>query len=616
MVGTSSYVFIRESLLKYHIFPQWNSYIGTGIPLASDPLNNFLNPFISLIFISLPFILAVKTFLLLSVLFSGIASYLLLKYFRIEKIFALLSSIVYMCSGFLIARIDAGHFEWIAAYPLIPLFFYLVFKTIDKKNILYSGLLAIVLTLFFFSGNLYAVFYGFLSIIALILFLGIKFLATRKKIFATSILYLLFSCVMLPFFSFAKLLPVAEFSSEILRGFNPYLGSQNIPSVLFNLFLPAQDLFKFLSLDKYLISSYFWWESFAYIGPLFLLGILAFFYNRRKIKLDLNPVIFLLIVFLLYSFLGSLYSPFYWLVKYIPPLQAFRIPSRIFMFVIPLIIVVGNVGLASLWQKRYLLKLAILILLVLNLLSVYSVFKSFYYTRNFPPINKNFYSLLNFLKINDKSHYYIAENINFENQLPLYQSINNHQKIFDPNGGWGVKDNPAGKYVLAEVISNYVDNDVRPKYFIYPSNYSPPKIFNAKVIKEENGAKLYEGSRYTPYAYVTEKINQIPLVTEDDKNIKKITIGINKIEIIAYSPDNNHFLTLLEANFSNWGLSLDGIKKNILKNRFLVTKMEKGIHSYSYYYFSYEFILGLFISVASILSWLFIIGLRFFKQLK
>ena len=620
MVGISSYAYIKESLVKFQTFPQWNSFIGTGIPLVSDPLNNFLNPLVIIPFLLFPFIASVKIILFLCVLLSGISCYLLNRFFQVGKVLSILTSATYMCSGFLIARIAAGHFEWIITYPFVPLFFFALFKLLDKKNILWAGVISLILTLFTFSGNLYAVFYSLLIMFFVSVYLLISYVFDKKNRnkLKRQVIFLSFSVFLFPLFSFAKLLPVTELLSSFSRSFDPFLGSQNIFSLIFNFFIPSEEIYKYFGIDNYLQSPYFWWESFAYIGPFFLAGIIAYLVYIKRVKKDLLIVLYLVIVLILYSFLGNQLSPFYWLTKYIIPMQTFRIPSRIFLFIIPLFIILSNTGIAYMLKRRkkIYLEILIFILLSVNLFSVYNTFKFYYYTRNFPHINSNFFSLLDYLKNTEKNYNYIAENINFENQLPLYYSVHNQQKIFDPNGGWGLKDNPAGKYATAEVISTYKYNDVQPKYFLYPSKYSPPKVFETKIVKDINGTKLYENSKYTPYAYTSLDPNGIRLDINEDSNIKSLSINVNKISILAYSPDDVHFLILQENNFSDWKLKINKQEKNIVNNRFLVAKMEKGTHLYSYTFFSNKFIAGLFITIFSISLWLFIVLFGFKKKLK
>lgn len=614
MVGTSNYVYLKESIIKYHTFPQWNPFMGQGLPIVNDPLNNFLNPFIFLLFMILPFIIAVKTFIILCIFFSGIFFYILSRYFKIGSLFSLLASATYMSSGFLAARIIAGHFEWILAYSIIPLLYYALIRLFDKKNIFWSGTISMIITIFIFSGNLYVAYYSLL----VMLFCSIYFLIqssrkrNNKKESFKIIKYLISSVILIPFFSAAKVLPMLEISQDLIRNYNPFLGSQNIFSIIYNFFIPSNVLFKNLGLENYVASPYLWWESFAYIGPFILIGMVIFLAYIKKIK---NQYIYLLLylslLLTLYSFLDNILNPFYWFIKEIPALETFRVPSRIFIMLTPLVLLISTLGFYYFFErtKKIYFKLLILVFLVLNLASTIFIFHNFYYTKIFPPINKNFYSLLDYLKLHDNSYYYVAQSIFFQNQLPLYYAIGNHQKIFDPMGGWGLKGNPAGSYATTDFTGTTAYKDVYPKYFIYPDNYSPPKTFDAKIIKTIGNANLYKSPLYTPYAYLTKNVNSIVLRKNDDINIKKISIGVNTINVTVYSPSNLYNLVLFETNFKNWNVRIDGQRATIQDYRFLAVNTKQGTHTYTFIFFSIYFVVGFFISLAVLILWFFI-GLR------
>lgn len=620
MVGSSNYVYFKESLLKYHSFPQWNSFEGQGLPIVNDPLNNFLNPFVFVIFMVLPFLVAVKVFFVLCVFFSGIFFYLLSRYFKVGKMLSLLSSITYMSSGFIAARIIAGHFEWVLAYPLIPLFYYSFLNLLSRKNVLWIGITSLTITLFIFSGNLYVAFYSLFIMFFSFIYLLTKmvFKKGEKKDSLGKIQYLIICLILVPFFSAAKILPMIEIRQDLVRNYNPFLGSQNIFSIIYNFFLPSQNIFKHLGLDNYVASAYLWWESFAYVGPAFFVGIFIFFYYKKKIKNEsINLFLYLSILLFLYSFLGNPLNPFYWLVKAFPSLQTFRVPSRIFISLIPPILIISIVGINYLYEKtkKIFVKTLIILLLTLNLISTIFIFQEYYHAKIFPPINKNFYSLLDYLKKEDNSYFYVAQSIFFQNQLPLFYAIGNHQKIFDPMGGWGLEGNPAGSYATTDFTGTAPYKDVYPKYFIYPKNYSPPKVFNARIIKTIGDANLYKSPLYTPYAYLTKNIDSIVLRQKNDINIKKISIGVNKIDVIAYSPSNSYNLVLFETNFKDWNVKIDNQKTRILDYRFIAVPAKSGTHTYSFTFFSETFRTGVVLTLLSLMIWGLFIFKRYFMKL-
>jgi hypothetical protein len=253
------------------------------------------------------------------------------------------------------------------------------------------------------------------------------------------------------------------------------------------------------------------------------------------------------------------------------------------------------------------IRILLAIIVIINLGITLITFNFYFSTKSFPYLDPASDYLLNYLKTTDKSNYYIAQSVFFQNQLPIYLAIKNHQKIFNQSAGWGVKNNPQSSYAQADFANAYGYHDVYPKYFIYPANYSPAKSFTTKIIKKNGGAKLYRNSLYTPYAYLTDNLNKIKLSNEDDINIKRVSIGINKIQVLANSSDDKQYLILLEDSFPSWNVNIDGKKNKLMNNRFLTVNTEKGTHLYTFTYFSKLFLIGTLISLFSITIWIILV---------
>lgn len=612
----SVFVYIKECIFKYHTFPQWNPFINTGLPIVGNPISVLYNPLVLVIYLLFPFVFATKTIYFLSIFLSGVFLNIFLRYFKIHKILSILTSAVYMCSGFMIARIVAGHVDWILCYPLIPLFYLTLLLTLKRRNLFWTGILSIIITLFIFTST-YVAFYSMIILVSTILFLNLKFFLNRKsgKIIVTQTLLLLASIVLTAFFAAVKILPMIEVFKVTSRNVDAFIGSQNIISFVYNFFIPSKRLFYFLGLSEYLKSSYFWWESFAFVGPLFLAGFfLCFIYWKRIRNENLSLMLFLFIVLLLFSFLDNPLSPFYWLFIMFPFLQTFRVPSRIYIFAIPTLLVcsIASINYLFIKYKHPVLKFSIIAFFIINLGITLGVFNIYFYTKSFPYLNPASDNLLNYLRNADKSIYYIAQSALFQNQLPVYLAIENHQKIFNQNTGWNIKNNPQSPYTQADIENKYIYQDIYPKYFIYPSPYIPPMSFKTKIIRENSGTKLYGNFLYTPYAYLTNNIQKIKLSSNDDINVKHISIGINKIDIVAYSPNDKQYLILTEDYFPSWRVNIDGKKNEFTNNRFLAVKAEKGLHLYSFTYFSKLFLSGLILSLFSIVLLLILVWKRKF----
>src|SRR3972149_10377854 len=88
-------LYIKNSLLSEHFFPQWNPYLNQGLPSVSDPLNSYLYPIIMLPIIIFETGLAIKITYFLSLLLSVFTFYILLRHIRIEKSISFLLSLTF-----------------------------------------------------------------------------------------------------------------------------------------------------------------------------------------------------------------------------------------------------------------------------------------------------------------------------------------------------------------------------------------------------------------------------------------------------------------------------------------------------------------------------------------
>src|SRR3989344_6614212 len=158
--NTSYFTYIKDSLIKHHTIPLWNFFYGAGLPIAGDPLNGFYNPLVLISFIVFPFLTAIKAIYFLSILFSCITMYLLSRFLKIEKIISVFLSLTYASSGYILSRMIAGHLEKILAYPLIPITIISLILFYKKPNVLYSGIIALLISLLIFSGSIYEAFYS------------------------------------------------------------------------------------------------------------------------------------------------------------------------------------------------------------------------------------------------------------------------------------------------------------------------------------------------------------------------------------------------------------------------------------------------------------------------
>lgn len=396
IANVSGFVYLKEVLLNQAKFPQWNFYLGTGLPTMSDPLNSFFNPLIFSLFTIFDIVSATRYLIFIVFCFSGITLYFLIRSFKIIRIIALLSGLTYMSSGYLAARLVSGHLEKIIAYALIPIFYHALFLwKEDKKNYFAPILLGVVFSLLVLSASIYELFYGLLIFAAFTIYIFIEDLVQKKGNTLPHLYFLVISSLIFIILSAWKFIPMIIYSSTMQRQVSPLLGSQNLQSIIHNFFIFTDPSNQSLP-NIVAIYPYRWWESISYIGPLPLLTLIYWIFSKKAFKYKL--LMFILgSVAVMFSAIDNKLNPFYWLVQVMPLLHNFRIPSRIFIYLVPLMLLIYAQVFNKLNMKSsQLLKLVGILLIFMNLVVVLWAFRFIYYKHNFLFVNPDFEQTLNF----------------------------------------------------------------------------------------------------------------------------------------------------------------------------------------------------------------------------
>lgn len=574
IANVGGFAYMSEIITKYRQIPHWNFYIGTGLPTLSDPLNSYFNPLIFILYTLFDFILATKILIGTLIFASGISFYFFCKKFRINSPMALLTSMTYMSSGYLVARLVAGHLEKLIAYALIPLLYYFIFSFIEdkKKNSISSLGVGFIFGLFLLSGSIYELLFGSIVLSFTYFYVLVKNMNNFKKIMTHAI------SVLLVFFLVAgwKLYPMMKYSQQLYKLSSPFEGSQNILSIIFSFFVFVGSKFNFGNI--FVKSPYRWWESFAFIGPLPLFtAIYYFFYQKDKNRLY---ILSLIVILCTYAMMGSPVSPFHWLFKLAPFLWNFHVPSRIFVYILPLLLLIY----ALIFSQNKRKKIIAIVLMTVNLILVLFVFRKMYYSYNFLQLNPNYGLLLNALKKQDDSIYYVAQSSTFDYQLPLHIAVANHQKILNPTYGYIIGGSSYIKYHAIDELKSKQYDWIYPKYFIYPENITPPSYFKYKKIQQEGNAILYVNSQFTPYVAIVDASKKtIPLVDLNfhDSQIISIQSEKDSLRIIADITAAKKKLIVHEQMIKGWEIYVDGIKGKLdEKAQFLGVEAQIGKHTY------------------------------------
>lgn len=575
IANVGGFAYISEIITKYKQIPHWNFYIGTGLPTLSDPLNSYFNPLLFILYTFFEFVLATKILIGTLVFTSGISFYVLCRKFKINALVILLGSMTYMSSGYLVARLVAGHLEKLIAYSLIPILYYFIFSFREKykKSIVPSLWIGLIFGLLLLSGSIYELMFGFIILFFTYFYTFIQTRRDIKRIFIHALFVILsFSLV-----AGWKLYPMVKYSQQLYKLSSPFDGSQNLLSILISFFIYVGSRFDFGNV--FVQNPYRWWESFAFVGPLPLFAaIYYFFYQKNKYKVF---ILWLIAILCAYSMLGSPFSPFHWLFKLFPFLWNFHVPSRIFVYVIPLLLLVYLFAVSE-YKKR---KVILIIAMIANLAVTLIVFRKMYYSYNFMHLNRNYELLLNELKMKDDSTYYVAQSSTFDHQLPLYVAIANHQKILNPTYGYTVGGSSYIKYHAVDELKEQKYDWIFPKYFIYPDHIFPPSFFLYKPLKKIGNAILYENASYSPYVYISSQYDKaIPRIKSHKKDglIKNIELANDEIIVQANIPDADSYLNILETNIHGWKVFVDEKEAQLINGHFLSVKGQKGKHTYRF----------------------------------
>lgn len=379
------YRYIVETFQETHAIARWNPFVSGGIPVTSDPLLSILNPFFILPLLTFGVENGIYVVFFLVLVSSAIGIWLFLKSLAISPQLRLLGSLLYAFSGALAARVAAGHIEKILSYPLLPIFFS---SLLLSSTVVSSVIIALVWTLFLFSGDVYSLW------LTLIIFSIINIFRVKRSIL-TFILFIVFSSI--------KLVPmITQVYPNLARLFliDPFAGSIHVIYFFLPFIVPFQTSFYDGPMFQRLLGFHFnWYEYFAFISPLPFLFLLRLskIWKKREVK-------YLLLILIIGAFYVSLrypYSPFYWLFHILPQVDIFRVPQRMFMVMTPVMVAL-LVLCAEKWSRKF-------SYIVLSLAIIWSFGVSLrIWARSFEPKRLYAESIAQELRSRDQSGFYVA----------------------------------------------------------------------------------------------------------------------------------------------------------------------------------------------------------------
>ena len=314
--------YVLSQSLSHNTLPLWIPNMGEGFPLLAEGQTGTYFLFNLLLFKFLPVVTAYNLALVLTILLLALGTYWIARILRLGSLAALFAAVTLAFSGLPILNLP--HITELQGMSLLPFVFGCTLLLFQSGQLLWAGVLALILTQQFFAGFPQATF------LALILSgcYALWYAATRKRF---SLLIPFGIAIILGFLGgAAQILPSWEFLHSITNpsGFNFQSAAQySMPLVHLLTFLSPYALGSPKSGTYppfYAFGGSVFWENTAYLGllPLLFLGIAIVI--RKKIS-DALFWILLLAVSLLFAW--GWHSPVY-LFFTVWPLNLFRVPSR------------------------------------------------------------------------------------------------------------------------------------------------------------------------------------------------------------------------------------------------------------------------------------------------
>ncbi|MBP9797964.1 hypothetical protein KBC70_02350, partial [Candidatus Woesebacteria bacterium] len=359
----SQILYIKDSLVKHHTFPQWNPYINQGIPVSADPLHAAFHPLVLPAFMLFTPITAIKLLYFVSLLSGGLGMYFLLHRLKVSSAIRIFSACILVTSGYIASHMIAGHFEKVLSFGILPWFMLSIYEVAKRPRSSFEILTALSMTLILFSGDLYNALYASIIVVTT----GI--LGRSKSSIQASLRIIAYFLLL----GSVKLIPLIELQEYIGKIREPFAGSQNIVSILYYFFVPIKPIFGIAGLGGLLETGFAWWEKVAFIGPFTLVGIVLFFTHRNIFsKKQSQFFVGILVVLLLLSMPSATWNPYHWMISALPSLQLFHVPSRVFGMLTIILLTLCALGYQRWYtRKNIYVRIAVIGFLLINTLSTF-----------------------------------------------------------------------------------------------------------------------------------------------------------------------------------------------------------------------------------------------------
>lgn len=361
-LASKSYRPFVEQAVEEGVYPLWNPYIFSGMPsyasLSSAPYVNIFDTIINETLNLVRKIIPMNEFLrlLINYLFFGLFVFLLMRSLKVSTEASLFSAIAIMFIPQFIAFTAFGHNTKFLSIVLIPLIFWSVQHMLEKQNLLYFALTALIFGFQLLRAHVQVCYYTYLFIGIYFIFSAVvEFRATRKintilkgfgLLAGTLILALLLSSVLY--------ISVYEYSHYSIRG-GGATGGLDYDYASNWSFSPAEMI-------TFIVPSFFGFGGATYWGtmpftdyPLYM-GIIVLFFAGLALVLKRDRFLIFFAIIALFSLIVSfgkylpvLYGPMF---ELLPFFNKFRVPSMIHILLDISVVIMAGMGLHFLISLR------------------------------------------------------------------------------------------------------------------------------------------------------------------------------------------------------------------------------------------------------------------------
>ncbi|MBI5619984.1 hypothetical protein HY950_03415 [Candidatus Gottesmanbacteria bacterium] len=455
------YGYVAQYIREHGRIPAVFPYADFGYPTVADPLSAVLNPIFMVPLVLFGVDSGMSVVFVLLTIIAGISMWALLKTLNVSGWVRVWGATLYVISGALTARFAAGHTLFFLAYPILPLFFAAVLPA--HVSVLKTLISALVITMLFFSGDIYGIWFALLFLACIRGFWIVKFPKQRKYL----LIHSLGTMVLFMLFSSPKLIPVMrDIYPRMKRIFQPIFGEGSIHAILTPLFyiVPFRETFYDRPFFRRLLGFHFnWYEYYAFISPLPFVLLL---YIRKVWKKDMvRLVVVLLVMGMLYIAQRHPYSPFYWLFQAVPGLSILRVPQRMAMYAMPLVIALCALCANGAWNMKN-KRILLIVLLSGSIVWTYIVSRSAFLVAYEAPRTEE-QALVWELRKHDSSNFSVVTHVCCMQRFLVRDGITIYNYYFP----WRDKSFPDSEEVIEKLRPKYViaklDLDIRSKAY-YP----------------------------------------------------------------------------------------------------------------------------------------------------